>query len=170
VLEAAAGDEGIGILQRLDDGVVGVALVAVVLEHALAFEARSFTCEGAVGVDSEGDGGVDAACDQVGLVGHPDLEVIATVARGGVHEARAILVRDVIAVEEGDVEAVASVAQGMGASQTGRIDVGPELEGVDFRRLHDGLGELLGQNEPVAHLGPVAFGRLGGFVKAVLDL
>ena len=39
VLEAAARDQRVGVGQRLDDGVVGVALVAVLLEHALALEA-----------------------------------------------------------------------------------------------------------------------------------
>ena len=102
VLEAAAGDQRVGILQRLDDGVVGVALVAVLLEHALALEAGGLAREGAVGVDGEGDVRADAARDQVGLIGHPDLEVVAAVAGRGVHEAGAVLVGDVIAVEEGD--------------------------------------------------------------------
>ncbi len=119
VLEAAAGDQRVGVLQRLDDGVVGVALVAVLLEHALALEAGGLAGEGAVGVDGEGDGGVDAALDQLGLVGHPDLEVVAAVAGRGVHEAGAVLVGDVIAVEEGDVEvvAVADVLQRMMTAQ-----------------------------------------------------
>ena len=107
VLEAAAGDQRVGVLQRLDHRVVGVALVAVVLEHALALEAGGLAGEGAVGIDGEGDGGVDAARDQRGLARHPDLEVVAAVAGGGVHEAGAVLVGDVIAVEEGDVEVIA---------------------------------------------------------------
>ena len=41
------------------------------------------------------------------LLGHPDLEVVAAVAGRGVHEAGAVLVGDVIAVEQGDVEVVA---------------------------------------------------------------
>ena len=108
VLQAAARDQRVGFHQRLDDGVVGVALVAVLLEHALALEARRLAGERAVGVDGEGDGGVDAARDQAGLIGHPDLEVVAAVAGRGVHEAGAVLVGDVIAVEQGHSEVVAA--------------------------------------------------------------
>ncbi len=47
--------------QRLDDGVVGVALLALVGEHPLAREARRLVGEGAVLVDRIGDARVDAA-------------------------------------------------------------------------------------------------------------
>ena len=40
MLQAAARDDVAGFGQRLDDGIIGVALVAVLLQHALAFEAR----------------------------------------------------------------------------------------------------------------------------------
>ena len=42
--------------QRLDDGVVGVALVALVVDDALALEARRLLGEAPVAVDGEGDG------------------------------------------------------------------------------------------------------------------
>ena len=41
MLQAAARDDVAGFAQRLDDGVVGVALVAIFLQDALAFEARA---------------------------------------------------------------------------------------------------------------------------------
>ncbi len=115
VLEAAARDQRIGVLQRLDDGIVGVTLVAVLLEHALALEAGGLAGEGAVGVDGEGNVRAYAALDQAGLVGHPDLEVVAAVPGRRVHEAGAVLVGDVIAVEEGDrkVIAIAEVSEWM---------------------------------------------------------
>ena len=47
--------------QRVDDGLVGVALVALVVDDALALEARRVLGEAPVAVDGEGDGGVDAA-------------------------------------------------------------------------------------------------------------
>ena len=50
--------------KRLDDRVVGVALVAVLLQHALALEARRVLGHHAVGVDGEGDLGLDAAITQ----------------------------------------------------------------------------------------------------------
>ena len=55
MLQASARDDVAGFGQRLDDGVVGVALVAVLLQHALAFEARRGFRHDAVGVDGERD-------------------------------------------------------------------------------------------------------------------
>ena len=128
----------------------------------------------AVGVDGEGDGGVDAALAQLGLVGHPDVEVVAAVAGRGVHEARAVLVGDVVAVEEGDVEVVARhAAQRMraDASRKSRLVTSAERSNaLDLGRLHHGFGKLVGQDELVAGLGPVAVGRLRDLVKAVIDL
>ena len=163
VLEAAAGDQRVGVLQRLDHRVVGVALVALVREHALALEARRLAGEGAVGVDGEGDGGVDAARDQRGLARHPDLEVVAAVAGRGVHKTGAVLVGDVIAVEEGDIEAIALATQRMrtwAAARSFPANSSAQLEGIYLRRLHNLLGQLLGDDQPVAGLGPIAVGGL----------
>ena len=107
VLEAAARDERAGVGQRLDDGVVGVALVALLVEHALALEARRVLGQHAVGVDGERDRRVDAALLQLGAARHPDVVVVGAVAGRGVHEAGAGVVGDVIAVEQGHVEVVA---------------------------------------------------------------
>ena len=90
VLEAAARDQRAGFGQRLDDGVVGVALVALVVDDALALEARRVLGEDAVGVDGEGDGRVDAALLQLRALLHPDVEVLAAVPGRGVHEACAV--------------------------------------------------------------------------------
>ncbi len=169
VLEPAARDERVGLHQRLDDGLVGIALLALVGEHALARKARRLARERTIGIDGEGDGGVDAARGELGLIGHPDLEVVAAMAGRGVHEAGAVLVRDVVAVEQGDVEVIAPPAQRMRAGQSDRIDVTCQLECVHLRRLHDGFGKLLGQNEPVTRLGPISFGRLRHLVQTVVD-
>ena len=59
--------------------------------------------------------GVDAALLQLRRVLHPDVEVLAAVAGRGVHEARAVLVRDVIAGEQRHIEVVAHAAQRMRA-------------------------------------------------------
>ena len=64
VLEPAAREQHAGIDQRLDHGLVGVALLALVGEHALADEARCVIGEAPVGVDGIGDRGVDARATQ----------------------------------------------------------------------------------------------------------
>ena len=133
VLEAAAGDQRVGLRECLDDRVVGVALVAVLLEHALALEAGGVAGESAVGVDGEGDVRADAARDQVGLIGHPNLEVVAAVAGRRVHEAGAVLVGDVIAVEQRHVEVITHLPCRGCAANAGpkhRIDICPKLEGL----------------------------------------
>ena len=61
VLELAARDQRAGRDQRLDDRLVGVALLALVGEHALAVEARRFVGEGAVLVDRVGNARIDVA-------------------------------------------------------------------------------------------------------------
>ncbi len=61
MLQPPARDQHAGIDQRLDHRLVGIALLALVGEHALALEARRFLGEAAVGVDGEGDARLDAA-------------------------------------------------------------------------------------------------------------
>ena len=64
VREPSARDQRVGCDQRLDDRLVGVALVALVGEDALALEARRLLGESAVLVDRVGDARVDAARPQ----------------------------------------------------------------------------------------------------------
>ena len=66
VLEPAAREQHAGVDQRLDDGIVGIALFALVGEHTLACEAWSVIGECAVFVDGIGDRGVDAAGGELG--------------------------------------------------------------------------------------------------------
>ena len=112
VLQAAARDQRAGFGQRLDDGVVGVALVALLVEHALAFEARRVLGADAVGVDGERDRRVDAALFQLGAARHPDDVVVGAVAGRRVHEAGAGVVGDVIAVEQRHIEVVTERGSG----------------------------------------------------------
>jgi hypothetical protein len=100
VLEPAAREQHAGVDQRLDHGLVGVALVARVGEHALADEARSVIGEAAVGVDGVGDRGVDAARAKLRSIAGPDVEVLAAMAGRGVHEAGAGIVGDMVAGEQ----------------------------------------------------------------------
>ncbi len=100
MLEPAARDQHAGVAQRLDHRLVGVALLALVGEHALAGKARRLLGEAAIGVDGVGNGGVDATRGELRRVRGPDIEVVATVTRCGVHEAGASVVGDVIAGEQ----------------------------------------------------------------------
>ncbi|CEG09336.1 hypothetical protein BN961_02761 [Afipia felis] len=57
VLETAAREQCTALDQRLDDGIVGVALLALVGEHALAGEAGRLRGQRAVGIDGVGNRG-----------------------------------------------------------------------------------------------------------------
>ena len=107
VLEPPARDQGAGLHQRIDDRLIGIALVALVVDDAPALEARRLLGEAPIAVDGEGDVGVDAARFQLRRILHPDVEVLAAVARRGVDEPCAVLIRDVVAGEERNVEVVA---------------------------------------------------------------
>ena len=101
VLEPAARQQHAGLDQRLDHGLVGVALFALVVDDALSGEARGLIGEGAVLVDGVGDGGGDAARLQLARIRRPDIEVLAAVAGRGMHEAGAGVVGDVVAGSSG---------------------------------------------------------------------
>ena len=174
VLHASARDQHPGFDERRNDGVVGIAFVALVVDDALAFQPRHVPGEAAVAVDRERDGGVDSALPELGGVLHPDLEVLPAVPRRGVHEARAVLFRDVAAIEEGHLEVVAEAAQGMDTLHPGQLEtvdgVVPPFVGFDLGSLHHPVGELRRQHELVAGLGPIALRRRGHLIEAVLDL
>ncbi len=53
MLQASARDDVAGFAERLDDGIVRVALVAGLFENALAREARRVFRQHAVGIDGE---------------------------------------------------------------------------------------------------------------------
>ena len=119
VLELAARDQRARRDQRLDHRLVGVAFLALVGEDALADEARRFDGEGAVLVDRVGNARVDLA-RRSRPARHPQLEVLATMARRGVDEARAGVVGDVVAREERDVTTVAEARQRVRAVDGGQ--------------------------------------------------
>ncbi len=65
MLEPAARDQHAGVDQRLDHRLVGVALLALVGEHAFAGEARRLLGEAAIGIDGVRNCGVDMrSCEQ----------------------------------------------------------------------------------------------------------
>ena len=108
MLEAAARDQHAGFDQRLDHRLVGVALLALVGEHTLAGKTRRLRGERAVFVDGIGNGGVDALRSKHPRIRRPDIEVLAAMARRGMHEAGAGIVGDMIAVEQRNDKFVAA--------------------------------------------------------------
>ena len=66
-----------GRQQRLDHRIIGVAFVSLVVEHALAFEARRFFREEAVFIDRVGDFRFDAARREIARIRErvPDYKV-----------------------------------------------------------------------------------------------
>ena len=81
VLEAAARDDVAGLGQRLDHRVVGVALLALVVDHALAGEARHLRREGAVLVDGVGNVRFHATRFEFARIRGPDFKVLAAMSR-----------------------------------------------------------------------------------------
>ncbi len=108
VLQPPARDEGAAGDQRLDHGLIGVALGTLVVKHTPAGEARRIRREEAVGIDGVGNARIDAALAQHAVRRHPDVEVVAAVRGRGVDEARAGVVGDVVAVEEGHTKIITS--------------------------------------------------------------
>ena len=175
MLEPAARQQLAGLDQRLDHGLVGVALFALVIDDAVAREARGMVGEGAVLVDGVGDGGVDAALLEFARIRCPDVEVFAAVAGRGVHEARAGIVGDVVAGEQRDREFIstAETLQRMGAfdriERVGR-QIAHLLVGRDARLLEHAFGKRIGEDQQIAVLRPIVGGCVGDLKQAVGDL
>ena len=111
VLEAAGSDQHSGLFERLDDGFVGVALFTLVVEDALAGEARRLFGEGAVFIDGIGNRWIDPARFQRRAIGGPHVEVLAAVTRRGVNEAGAGIIGDVVANKQRHVETIARIRE-----------------------------------------------------------
>jgi hypothetical protein len=174
VLDAAAGQQVSGLDQLVHDRAVGgpelAGLLALGLDDLQAREQRHVREIGAVGIDGVGDGVQRIAALQ------PDQIVVGAVARGGVDEAGAGVVGHVVAGQQGHVEAVAFVelSQRVGADQARRIDRLGAAPLGDLGGLADVLGQLVGDDQAVADLGPrgeleVLLEGLD-LVEAVLDL
>ena len=100
--------------QRGNDALVGVALLALVVDDAggplrrVGTEARRIGGVEAVIVDGERDLRLDVARLEFARMIHPRVEVLPAVAGCGVHEAGAGVVGDMLAGDQGDGEGVAA--------------------------------------------------------------
>ena len=128
MLEFSARDEIAGLDQGLDHGLVGVALVALVVDDAAAGKARRFLGEEAIGIDRIGDARVDAARLKRPRCSPSRCRSRRGHGRRGMHEAGACIVGDMIAVEEGNVEIVAGIVRRkrMRAGRTAQASVGAD--------------------------------------------
>ena len=173
VLQPPTRDHHASLGQRLDHRIVGIALVAILLQDALAGEAWCGIRHHAVRIDRERDGRIDAALPQHLLRVHPDDVVVSTVAGCGMHEARAGIVGDVIAIEQRHVEVVAERGKRMRANDPFKIvrrDGSDLLEFLDLARLHHVCCEFIRQNIHIADGRPVSFRRGFDFIQAVFDI
>ncbi len=174
MLQPSARQQHAALDQCLDDGLVGVAFFALVVDHALADKARGMVGEGAVLVDGIGDRGVDAAGFQLARIRHPDVKVLTAVAGRGVDEAGAGVVGDVVAGEKRHREFVAAgeTLERMAAFHCVER-VGRQLAhlfiGADARLLEHAFGQRIGQNQKIAGLRPVIGWRIGDLVETVSD-
>ena len=106
MLEPPAREQHAGLDQRLDHRLVGVALLALVGEDALAGEAGRLIGEAAVGVDGVGNGGVDACARKLCARSPSRLEVFAAVPGSGVDETGTGVVGDMIARQAAELKFV----------------------------------------------------------------
>ena len=173
MLKAAARDDVAGFRQSRDDGVIGVALLALVVDDALALEAGRGCGQRAVLIDGVGNDRADAARFQCGAAGGPDLEVLAAMPRRGVDEAGAGVVGDVIAGKQRHLEVVAFAVQGMFTDHAGKHlggNVGDLVVSSDLGLLEHFASEILRQDVEIAELRPIVLRRVGDLVEAVADL
>src|SRR5438105_8218879 len=108
MLQASARDQHVGVDQRPDHSLVGVALLTLVIDDALAGKAWRCLGEGAVLVDGIGNGGIDAALFQLVPIRDPNLEVVPSMPRRSVNKAGAVLLGDVLAGKKGNHKVIAS--------------------------------------------------------------
>src|SRR5690554_3403021 len=114
MLDATTGHHGVALGKRGDDTVIGVALLAVIVDDAggtaLGIGAETGRVPGieAVVADDIGNLGGDALFGQQAGGIHPDFKVVEAMAGCGMDETGAGVIGDVIAIEERDFELVAA--------------------------------------------------------------
>ena len=174
VLVAGPGQKRVRIHQCTDDSLVSVAELALIVDDALAFEARRVLGEEPGLIDRERNGLVDAPVAQKCLVLGPDLEVVGAVTGRGMNEARTGVLGDVIARKKRHLEAIGfAVAQRMGEGRPFECTPGNVTHPspfVDPRRTSDRLGKCVRHDELFSGLGPIVLGRLRDLVEAVTDV
>jgi len=152
VLQPPAGQEVSGLDQLVHHRAVGRAepagLLALGLQHLQPAEQRDVLVIGAVLVDRLGDLPMP--------VRQPEQIIVLAVSGRGVDKACAGLVGDVVALEQGNGELIAAIeiGQRVGADHATGIDRLDPVPIGDFCRDANLLGQLVGDDQPVAGPGP----------------
>src|SRR4051794_5255940 len=113
MLEPPARDQHAGIDQGLDHRLIGIALLTLVGQDALALKAGSFLGEIAMRIDRKRNARVDPALLECCGIRLPDLEVIRTMPRCCVDETCPSLVGYMISSKQRNIKGVAIVAKGV---------------------------------------------------------
>ena len=172
VLQTAAREQVSGLDQLVHHRAVGRAelagLLALCLQHLETREQGHVRIVGAVRIHRVRHLGE--------AVGEPDLIVIRPVAGGGVHKAGARIVGDVLARQQRHLIAEALVLrpQRMATDHAGAVHVGDAAPFGDHGRLLHVLRQLVGQDQPIAGLGPRLEGEVRlhrlDFIQAIGDV
>src|SRR5690349_25160739 len=100
MLQSSAGHQHVCVDQGLDHGLVGITLLALVIDDALSREAARVIGEGTILIDRVGYRRIDAARFQLARIRRPDVEVFAAMPWGSMHEAGAGILCDVFACKK----------------------------------------------------------------------
>ena len=175
VLQAPARDERAGGGERLDHRLVGPSVAALVVEDALPGEERDVGIIGGI-LRNRVRHFPGAAGLEGGAVFDEGVVVVGAVPGGGVDEAGAGIVGDVVGLQDGNVEIPIAVAAGDAAEgmRAARDHDGQHvldaLKGGHARGGEDLAGELVGEDVALARPRPVVGGRVGDAIKAVGDI
>src|SRR6516165_127847 len=172
VAQPPTGDECVCVDECLDNRFVGVSEIALVVDHALAFEAWRLFGEIAIGINGEGNCRIYLAIGKQPLVRSPDLEVFATVARRRVYKAGARILDDMLASKEGYLEIVAATVQGMlrqGIAQHVARHITEPPPVFDASGSLDVFREGICNDQSVADLCPIFLRSLHNLIESVRD-
>ena len=188
MLEPPAGEQHAGFDQGFDHRLVGVAPLAFVGEHVPAGKSRRLFGEAAVGIDGIGYRCIDAELLTI-AIRHPDfhldvcyfvpvlrphVEIFAPMTGRGMYKSRTRIVGNMRSCQKRHRKIVATkLFQRMVADKQRELAVRNcthSFEGQDASLSKDVHGQLVGQNQPIIRLGPVAAGRVRYFVQAIFDL
>ncbi len=171
--DTATGDQAARRDQFVDDGGVGLALFALVVQHAQSGKEWHMGQEFAVFAHVVGHPVDPVAFDEA-------FVIVRAVAGGRVNEAGARVIGDMIAVDHWHIVipkavSVGQARKGVGQGQAGQFiarhvaQAGPHV-GVKAGFAQHLSGQGVGQKVAIANRAPAFIRRAGDFVKAIGDL